>query len=150
MIEADTDEVIATEVSDPSDDGTGSAAAAALMTEPLYDLEPPDVPELLINGEPVAPARPCEHRTMYQQAVFGIVEDDETHAVVGWQVRIRVRCGACGLPFDIDPASARDPRDSPIGVVLDLAPVPEDGSVSLPIDFDDGYASPEGPQGGSV
>lgn len=116
--------------------------SAALV--PLVDLE-----EILVDGATMPEAKPCAHRTMFQQSVFAIIEDDDRN-VIGWQMRVRIRCGACGLPFDAVTSSARDPQDSPLGVVFDLVPIVDDGSVSLPDDFTPGYASPEGPQGGTV
>lgn len=94
-----------------------------------------------IDGAPFDPnARPdCKHAaTLNVQTLVAFIRDDRVvegvtedgqvieqrlpGEVTDWQVRIRARCGECGRPFDVDPASARSPRDNPRGAVLRMTP----------------------------
>lgn len=97
--------------------------------------------DFLVDGQPFDPtARPdCKHEEVVNvqtlvafirndRVVEGVTEEGDMieqrfQGEVGeWQVRIRARCGSCGIPFDVDPSSARVPRDNPRGAVLRMTP----------------------------
>jgi hypothetical protein len=77
----------------------------------------------LIDGQPLPDPKDCEHRTVFTQTIVGLVEKDGR--VIGWEILLKLRCGACGVPFDFDPSTARRPTSVPHGVVCQASPVPE-------------------------
>jgi hypothetical protein len=83
-------------------------------------------PELVALGhvvDPFAPPPKCQHRT-FGLDCFSAVINDERGEIDKREVRVRVRCMACGAAMAIEFDKIRRPKDGePHGIVLVLDPV---------------------------
>lgn len=88
--------------------------------------------EVRIGGrhrDPFAPPPQCEHRTITQQvllASFVDGDDPRTSRVVRRAVKLKARCGECGVPFRFvfDTTTASE-QDGALGLVVDVEPAEE-------------------------
>jgi hypothetical protein len=76
-----------------------------------------------VRGNPfdTKPKR-CVHDAAMSETTFGRQVDERTGETQAWAMRVKVICGTCGVILDVDPSSARLPRQGDHGVVFDLVP----------------------------
>jgi hypothetical protein len=81
------------------------------------------VAEALVDGEPLPPPRDCTCSSVLdvETKIAFILSEDESK-VVRREVLLKVICGECGKPFEVEQLG-RNPRDGSIGIVHDLRPV---------------------------
>ena len=98
---------------------------------PLDGPSPEVSAEVRIGDQSVAldnPGPPCLHKAQLNisqggesEPVVAFVVDNQGN-VIDWQVKIKIRCGECGVPFEPD-LTGRRPLDGSPGLVVSVRPV---------------------------
>lgn len=101
--------------------------------------------EVLVDGQPLRPGAPCEHRLGFtEQVTVGLrnAPDDE-QTVVHREVLLKLRCRDCGVPMRFKVETARVSRTAgDLGIVVDVEPLEEDnGQGSTPLGLLSGLTS---------